>query len=1337
MGTGAAQGQATWFGIETRFTLSSDIRLETISSREQSDLSRAKEFFDNSQWDDVIESYRKLIEIAEGSVLSFDQQRSITLRDYCHWQIAQLPSEALALYQDQVDSVAESWYREGIAKRDTRRLRQVIQEAYCSRMGDKALFALGEIALERGEYSLARRYWQQIHPELMTRDGRPAWLVQQEFGSNQTAEELTAQLGSKNESPVWLFYPNSQIPLADLRARLALTSILSGAHHRAQMEILLLQKFHPEATGRLGGRQGRYVDTLTDLLNSSNHWTSKAAKKSWTTFGRTSNRANHLPTKLDPTGVAWTNPIPLPHAALHNYGTHLPFDLKMHRQGEDSEWPLSFHPLIVNGLVLFNNETHIFAYRLKTGLPAWGDSDGIIFHPQAPQAGKRPKTEKSLARLGIPRFTMTAFQGRLYARMGNPVTSQGTEVKQPRLTSTLVCLDLDRQGSKVWQISPPDESWSFEGSPICDRDSVYIAICRSDITPQSYVACYDARNGALRWQRNICSANIPSQGKIDSVTHNLLTLSDNTLYFNTNLGVVASLSADDGGIRWVARYDREKSGDLANRASHFYRDLNPCLVHQGVVYVAPSDSKQIFALDATTGTRLWSNTQPSDALHLLGVTGNRLVASGRRLWWINTNTGKVIRRWPDATGKSEGYGRGLLAGNEVFWPTKDKIWILDGKTTLPSQEPILLATPDLQATGGNLVAAQGHLLIAGAKHLFCFAEHPQSRRLRPLRFAHDSHDAMAPHYLAEYERLQGNLDAAIALYRKSYASDQSDPALSGMPKDASSRISLQTKLFELLLHRAQQLEKQSQGTKAVALLDEAKEIAPSEEQALRAIVLAAKILESGGNISDALARYHALQSNTTLSGLSVSASENYSVIARLYASRQISRLRGTEAVQSTIQNTARVPLEQSQQVPLPGSHAQTTINIAQTISISSTGHPLSLPVQPTWQIEGKWTVHLPNRYVSTDKLSAILLHNGKRLRAVNPRTGAMLWEHPRTTSILNVEMDEDLLIIAGEGSLEGISLPQGSRLWRQQTQPSTRITNWLLANKRLLISSRDTVRCLAATTGKTLWDYSPPNSVLGSHLLEVDELVVFQELPNQSAPGEPRPGSAWQTVALQSHDGKVVNRRLDQSDWVRAPVASGSGRLVTINQEHAIESYHIRSGELQWRRAYPSSPTTYPDLLYRDNQLVLILDTNHALKVAPEDGAPLWSHSVSLGPQRFSQPRHALTMTDNRFYSISAGVLQAFALHDGSLLWKTRIDESPHAMRSLWKAKRWGPFVTTHPIGANSHNSQHFTLTDTHSGTPVWRSPTDTSDSPSQPPLFYRDGIIMIDPSRVNSFIWN
>ena len=136
---------------------------------------------------------------------------------------------------------------------------------------------------------------------------------------------------------------------------------------------------------------------------------------------------------------------------------------------------------------------------------------------------------------------MTAFDGRLFARMGSPITVRPQQPSSASGSSSLVCLDLEAEGKLLWRVVA-DEGWAFEGSPVVDGSGVYAAMRRSDARPQAHVACFDPQTGRLRWRRFVCAAESPARGLLPQCTHNLLTLRGETLYYNTNLGAVAALS---------------------------------------------------------------------------------------------------------------------------------------------------------------------------------------------------------------------------------------------------------------------------------------------------------------------------------------------------------------------------------------------------------------------------------------------------------------------------------------------------------------------------------------------------------------------------------------------------------------------------------------------------------------------------------------------------------------------------------------------------------------------------------------------------------------------------
>jgi len=651
--------------VTSQFELAEGVEVDRADGAAPAQLERVKAFLANQKWDEAVETLRQVMENSEGKLLGVTENRFVSVRDYCQMQLAALPAEALKLYRGRVDPVARKWYEEGMANHDPRLLKKVVEQFFASSWGDDALMALGDMALESGDYATARWYWERIIPH-----PPPA-----------------------GQAATWPGYPDTDLDLAAVRARLVLSSILEGSASKAREELDQFTRLHGEARGRLGGREVKYAEALSALLSESASWPVRPQNSDWPTFAGSPARNAVSPIKFDAGAVAWRIPLP------QNAG-------------------LSYHPVIVGDLVLINTAREVLAVRLSTGKPAWGRITSAIFRDQLGQAAADIILPSNT--LGTPRFTSTVFGGKLYAQMGSGITSLPQGQALEFRPDYLICLDLAAEGRLLWKITP-EEGWAFDGSPVADDAGVYVAMRRIDIRPRAYVACFDAQSGRLRWRQFICSADTPARGMMFQVTHDLLTLAGDSIYFDTNLGAVAAINISDGHLQWVSLYPRQRQGDLAKLAPHWRRDLNPCVYHQGVIYVVPADSPRIFAFDAYTGQILWqTGTQTQYALDLLVATDDYLIAGGKKLYWIglkDEDRGRIKHVWPGGNDKP-GFGRGIIAAGCVLWPTREQILVFDLKTAQPLKSIDLLPR---DAEGGNLLVTDFGLLITTGKELIALS----------------------------------------------------------------------------------------------------------------------------------------------------------------------------------------------------------------------------------------------------------------------------------------------------------------------------------------------------------------------------------------------------------------------------------------------------------------------------------------------------------------------------------------------------------------------------------------------------------------------------------------
>ena len=703
-----------------RFELSKEIQIESESIGEvRPHLARAEALAENGNWDEAIKALRRILADFSGRTIQISPRRYVSVRTLCHMHIAAMPKAALELYRDRVDAAAEKLYQEGVAQRDAATLRQIVDTLFCSSYGDDALNVLAQLALEQGNYDEARRYWELISPLLRTRYGQSAWIGLYGYNLDEEWDELGPQFQSRSDAPHWLAYPDSDLSLASIRARLTLVSILEGASERAEMELEIFRRLHSEAKGRLAGQKGPYQATLAKLLRASGSWQEPASDD------------RDIPTGslLPSAKPAWS--VPLRHAASSGQ-----FYV---RQGNRLDFPvqdrqLAFYPQVAGDLVFVGNSNALFAFRTASGLPAWptgNDQNPLGFFFNLVSRSDRPGSDVTSRNRAIdaPRYSMTSHDGLLFARLGPraiPTESTGASAKD---RSHIVCLDITREGSERWRIPREDQfsrfraqGWVFEGPPAADDTSVYVGMRRGMPWSEAYLACFDIQNGKMRWRTRICAAD-----SIYEAAQNLVTVNEGVIYYNTNLGAVAAVNASDGAVRWIYRYERAGGGKRSQPPPHFFRGLNPCIYHEGLVIAGPADCESIVAIDAVTGDRVWQ-TVPLVSSHLLGIGHGSLIATGRNVWWFNVRTGKMEAEWTGDDNKipPRGYGRGVLAGDAIFWPTQDKIFAFDqrlGDRRQPVMRPgIELSQSDAewQMSGGNLSASRDGLIMATKNRMIAF-----------------------------------------------------------------------------------------------------------------------------------------------------------------------------------------------------------------------------------------------------------------------------------------------------------------------------------------------------------------------------------------------------------------------------------------------------------------------------------------------------------------------------------------------------------------------------------------------------------------------------------------
>ncbi len=619
--------------------------------------------------------------------VSMGAGRFISLAEYCQRQLARLPPAVRAHYRGQVEAIAAAWYARGIAARDEPLLRQLVDRMFLSEWGDNSLLALGEMNLERADYQQARIDWSRI----------------------LAARPLPLESTPLSQVPTGLLaYPDTDLGQAMVWARLALVSIRARQFTRARIEIDRLRVAYPTASGKLGGEEGIYADRLAQLLEAARLEPPRnvsglgGSSSPGQTAGAPALRLTGIMSLVRET----VTPLPVVVGHALCYG-----DWATPEVGKISE-----------------SGARINTLPLGRRHPVLGPSATRFTFPwrsDRRQEGKTPPQE------GPTVYLASDADRSVWATQ--LVSQQAAANRQAAGAENfpMVGLDLRRDGAVFFRQRPADAQWAFSGPPRVSRSveegrRVLVAMTERSVADRFYVACYQADSGRLLWRRPLGELPVARPGEPDMATRLreapvVLTLDGSVVYCNTNRGVVAALRVRDGRLQWLVTYPREvvpraemPSGNSARTKARW---PNACLFYQGLLLLAPTDSRELLALDAASGTRVWSRRVPLPAVRILGVIGGNLILIGEQLWAIDIISGELVDGWGVKTAgwglHEDKAGIGVIAGQTIYWPRAGKIWSLDGATGWPTAMVLETANESAPQGPSAHLPERARLLIAG------------------------------------------------------------------------------------------------------------------------------------------------------------------------------------------------------------------------------------------------------------------------------------------------------------------------------------------------------------------------------------------------------------------------------------------------------------------------------------------------------------------------------------------------------------------------------------------------------------------------------------------------
>ena len=620
------------------------VRLQEVRGTQRRSLDRLERFLKQEQWDEAFEIAARLLQAEENVVVSLTDRRFISLQEYCHRLLSQLPPKPLARYRELVDAPSEAIFQRGYSARNEVLLKRVVEEYFCSSWGDDALWALGELALESGDYAQARGYWQCLLPNSATSDS-------------------------------WLSFPQSEIDIADVHARLILVSIREGNWQKAKQELSELKRLYPLARGRLGGREVVYAEFLAMLLNQPQIGKQLVEDQDWPTFAGGRNR----------TSVAHSD------ARNYNYQFSVPLQAVPH----------SF-PVVHDRQLIYQDALGIHVFDLFSG--------EVSFVLQHEVIASSENTD-----LGQACLSLTASRNHVFGATKNSLGTPRPKNVQP---STLWAVDLRREGALAFKASTTSQDFSFAGAPLVNDGKAYVAIRRNGRNAHIGIACYSIASGKQLWQHWLCQANTPATRWSRDVVTALLTMDAGRIYLVTNLGAVVAVRAVDGRVLWARSYNRIAEPLTVAAKSTYYCGPNPGVYYHGKLFALPTDSQKLLVLDAVTGTLDWSFALSSDKALLVGAVAGKLILSDAGLKILDVQTGELMLESRDLPL----HGRAVVTRESILWPSAGKIHLLDLESGLSDNTSLSLPYD----SPVNLILARDFLIAAQPEALTIFRSHPHA-----------------------------------------------------------------------------------------------------------------------------------------------------------------------------------------------------------------------------------------------------------------------------------------------------------------------------------------------------------------------------------------------------------------------------------------------------------------------------------------------------------------------------------------------------------------------------------------------------------------------------------
>lgn len=297
-------------------------------------------------------------------------------------------------------------------------------------------------------------------------------------------------------------------------------------------------------------------------------------------------------------------------------------------------------------------------------------------------------------------------------------------------------------GHLLWSTAddPAMEDLWFAPDPLVAGGYVYALA--SDTTGQTgklLVLALDVTSGRERWRCELGSftsgpafthgSRLEAADLMPFDDPSAMAVSGDSLLLAPNIGYVVSIGRFDGKLRWLSKYPSAADDPAQDQESATQRDrpsarfMNRPVIADGMLVVAPQDSRYAWAVDVGTGEEKWHTIDRRDDA-IIGVAEDTIIFAGRKIIGLHADSGTLSWAWD----QERIVGPAVVDESLVVVPTPKKLMSLSAKTG--STEVVALKVPDFSFLMTTLAVRSA---LADANALFTFLRNAAPPRVTPIQ----------------------------------------------------------------------------------------------------------------------------------------------------------------------------------------------------------------------------------------------------------------------------------------------------------------------------------------------------------------------------------------------------------------------------------------------------------------------------------------------------------------------------------------------------------------------------------------------------------------------------